>query len=457
MPTAPNTLTTRLFSDFPSIFSSLLSPKQFDQVTAQHRPRGAGIPKLSLWQWVMARVYHEFSRSGSFSASVKRVTRVSISDAALSQRAGSIGMRTIEKILPQVLRPLADKQSHPEAFYQGYRLVALDGTRFNLRNTAAINAQALKTRCARGDGEPAFAHLNAVVLVEVGLHQPLGAAVGWELEGELTLARRVLAETNLPTKTLLMGDRLFGTPSLLWEQTSMLAQTQSAILLRVRSNLKAKPVKQLADGSQLVEIKVRDAQTQATLGTLQVREIHAILEYEGDSKPLEVRFWTTLLDAEAYPASELVALYSARWEQELFFRELKSHLHAKANLLDAQTPETAGQEFLAMLLAAALVAMQRKEVAAQNGVEVLRISFAKVYHKSSALCELIAHAGDLIPRENIAILVERIIEELKTTALIPKRKPRSCPRTVRQPARDWPKTRKYQSKPLIKTITISNP
>ena len=44
----------------------------------------------------MARVYHELARSGSFSANVKTVTRVTISDSALSQRAASIGCRLID-------------------------------------------------------------------------------------------------------------------------------------------------------------------------------------------------------------------------------------------------------------------------------------------------------------------------------------------------------------------------
>ncbi len=110
-----------------------------------------------------------------------------------------------------------------------------------------------------------------------------------------------------------------------------------------------------------------------------------------------------------------------------------------------------------MLLAASLVAMQRDEVARRAGVGVLRISFAKDYQKTSALCELVAQAGDLIPPETLAALVERLLEQLATSALMPKRRPRRCPRTLRQPVRNWPKTKKPQSKPLVKHINITNP
>lgn len=154
---------------------------------------------------------------------------------------------------------------------------------------------------------------------------------------------------------------------------------------------------------------------------------------------------------------DLVELYAKCWEEELFFRELKSHLHKRGNLLDGQTPESAAQEVLAMLMAAALVAMQREEVARRAGVEVLRISFAKVYQKASALCELVALGADLIPPDALAALVERVLDDLKISALIPKRKPRSCPRTLRQPTKNWPKTRKPGSKLLVKQIEITNP
>ena len=405
----------------------------------------------------MARVYHEFARIGSFSASVREITRVTISDSALSQRGASIGWELIGRILPEVLHPLADEKLHPTAFHRGLRLLALDGCRFNLRNTPAMEARALKNPCSKGGGVPAFAHMLGVVLVEIGLHQPLGASFGWHGEGELTLARRVLETRPLPPRCLVLADRLFGTPLLLWEMLPMLAQTGSALLFRVRSNISAKRVEQLSDGSWLVDLKVRDPETKKLPGTMRLREIRAKITYEGGEKSLEMRLWTTLLDPAEHPATDLVELYAKRWEEELFFRELKSHLHRRGNLLDAQTPESAAQEVLAILMAAALVAMQREEVARRAGVEVLRISFAKVYQKASALCELLALGADLIPPDALAALVERVLDDLKTSALIPKRKPRSCPRTLRQPTKNWPKTRQSGSKLLVKQIEITNP
>lgn len=454
---AASTSRQPFFSDFANAFSALMSEACCQLIFSRHGPRGGGCAKLSPWQWIMARVYHELARSGSFSANVKTITRVIISDSALSQRALSIGWKLIDEILPAVLRPLAEPSRHPGAFHRGYRLVAFDGTRFNLRNTPAINAEAIKNRCSKGSGVPAFAHLLGVVLVELGLHQPLAAAFGWQAEGELTLARKILARQPLPDHCLILADRLFGIPSLMWELMPLLEKSASAVLFRVKSNLKVTRVRQLSDGSWLVSIPVIKPGTRRKIGTLLLREIRAEIHYEGGAKPLALRLWTNLLDENEHPATALVELYATRWEEELFFRELKSHLHGRNNLLDAQTPETAAQEVLAMLLAASLVAMQREAVAERAGVEILRISFAKVLHKTAALCELLAVGGDLIDPAALTQWIERILDDLQTSALIQKRKPRSCPRTLRQPVKDWPKTKTASSKPLIKTIVFSNP
>jgi hypothetical protein len=405
----------------------------------------------------MARVYHELARSGTFSANVKTITRVIISDSALSQRAISIGWKLIDEILPTVLRPLAEIALHPKAFHRGYRLLAIDGTRFNLRNTPAINAKAIKNRCPKGSGVPAFAQLLGVVLVELGLHQPLAAAFGWQGEGELTMARKIFARESLPDRSLILADRLFGLPSLILELMPLLEKSASAVLFRVKANLKVTRIRQLTDGSWLVRIPVIKPGTRQQIGILHLREIHAEIHYEGGAKPLPMRLWTTLLDELEHPASALVELYASRWEEELFFRELKSHLHGRDNLLDAQTPETAAQEVLTMLLAASLIAQQRTVVAERAGVEILRISFAKVLHKTAALCELLAVGGDLISPEVLTQWIERILDDLQTSALIQQRKPRSCPRTLRQPTKDWPKTQTASSKTIQKTIIITNP
>jgi hypothetical protein len=405
----------------------------------------------------MARVYHCLAPTGNFSTHVKRIADIDISASALSQRGKSIGWELIAEILHDVLKPLADPTNHPDAFYKGLRLLALDGTRFNLRNTKAIQFEAKKVRCDKGGGEPAFAHLLAVVLVELGLHQPLAAKLGWQGEGELTLARQLCVPKTFPENSLLLADRLFGSPWLLWHLLPVLQSAGGACLIRIKSNLKVRRILQLADQSWLIEVPVTDPGTRRKVGTLQLREINAEIHVAHRKEPLRIRLWTSLPDAESHPAMELVQLYAGRWEEELFFRELKSQLHGRGNLLDAQTADAASQEVLAMLLASSLIASQRSAVATAAGTEVLRISFAQVHEQTAALCQFFEIGHGLFTKAQRAEWTKRLMAQLAQTALIPQRKPRSCQRAVRQRCKDWPKIQQPTSEALITTITISNP
>lgn len=448
---------TKIIYNFSHFFSSLVPGELFEHLAKTHGPRGGGKPKLPLFDLILARVFHEFARIGNFSASTEKITGVTISDSALSQRIQSVGPDFLQALLPQVLKPLAQQDQHPESFFHGYRLAAVDGIRFNLRNTSAMKERAVKNPCAKGSGEPAFAHLRSVVLVELGHHQPLGATFGWKQEGEQTLMRQLFAATVLPQNSLLLADQLYGSPSIIWSLLKLLAETESAVLMRAKKNLIAKRIKKLGDGSWLIEVNVRCHQTNRKIGVLKLRELNAEIHYEDGTEPLSIRLWTTLMDATKHPADKLADLYAKRWEEELFFRELKSHLHDRNNLLDAQTPETGVIEVIALLLAATLIARQREAVARQAGVGLLSVSFAKVYQSTQQLIDVYAKTKEFATEgyfENFGITE---LEYLTKHALINKRPGRSCPRTVRQRLKDWPKTLQATSKTIKKTVVIVNP
>ncbi|MEK8173216.1 transposase [Streptomyces sp. M19] len=47
---------------------------------------------------------------------------------------------------------------------------------------------------------------------------------------------------------------------------------------------------------------------------------------------------TSLLDARRYPARQLAALYSERWEVETVFAEIKTHQRGARVVLSSKTP-----------------------------------------------------------------------------------------------------------------------
>ena len=445
------------FDDFKISFSKLAPPVAIARAFALLGPRGAGRPKLSPFDWLMSLVYHSLAGAGTFAHHVFMLTGVTLSDAALSLRKASFGWELLASLLPDVLRPLADPALHPSCFYKGLRLTAIDGVRFNLRNTEAILDKTRKARSGKGGTPCAFAQLLCSVLVELGTHCPLAVSLSWQDEGELTLAPDLIP--SIPPSSLLLADRLYGSPSLLWELGPALLARRSHFLVRVKDNLKVRRLRRLYDGSWLVSVAVTDPSTGKKIGSLILREIHASLHAEGDPAPRSIRLWTSLLDAHEHPAAVLTELYTARWEQELFFRELKTHVHGAHSLLHAQTVDSAAMEVLALLLAAAVLAQQRLGVADAAGVPPLKISLAQVMERTRALMEILEAGRGLLSPAQQAEITRRVLERLTHTALIKPRKRRSCQRALRQPIKSWPKmitpTSTYPV--IIVTITDANP
>src|SRR6185437_15476654 len=92
--------------------------------------------------------------------------------------------------------------------------------------------------------------VGVAVMVELGLHNPLAAALGAQGQSEMVLAKQVLSAQ--PQKSLLINDRYYGVAQLLVE---LPAQAERHFLVRVKSNLKRRLLEVYPDGSALVEIR----------------------------------------------------------------------------------------------------------------------------------------------------------------------------------------------------------
>lgn len=387
---------------------------------AKRRPANLSAPEL-----LRCLVFHFLLGAGKLSEHVKLLTGTKISDKALCDRRKNIPLPVFELILEAALKPKADPQKHPEAFWRGLRLCSLDGTKFSLSNTPAIQKNLKKAKARRG--EAAFAQIGACVLLETGLHNPMGAQVGADGESEMALARPLVEK--LPEQSLLLLDRYYGHG----EMISLFREVHPEgsgrhFLMRVKGNLKARTVEVLPDGSALVEVKgpgrkwvVREVRGQATRG--------------GRSAP--VRLWSSLLDWREYPALELLRAYGRRWEQEGFYREMKVDWR-KGGLLLSHTPLTAAQEVAAIALGSAILAEERLRAAEKGEKEVLRISFAKTLENVKALWRVIECGRGILSREQVGQLTQRVLKHIAECAVSPRRE-RSCPRKVRQPVSGWPR------------------
>jgi hypothetical protein len=393
---------------------------------AKRRP-----PKITACELVMGLVFHVMAGAGTLAEHVQQVTNKSITDGALSQRRADVPWIVFEMILEEALSPKAQAKQHPQAFYQGLRLCGLDGSRFSVANTPQIKEALSKANTRRM--KAAFAKVGVAVLVELGVHNPIAAAIGPKDESEMALSRQLL--DRLPENSLLISDRYYGQPAVLIEFRAIHPEGRREFLVRVKNNLKRRVLECYSDGSALVEIRSGKQR-------MLVREISGRVRRAKGSWS-EVRLWTSLLDWNKHPAAELLALYARRWEQESFYRELKVDMRSSP-LVQSHTPLTAAQEIAALILAYAILVDQRIQAAKAGEVPVLRISFLKTLEAVRGLWRFLEVSHDLLDARGVRLLVRRTMRQIAEMAL-PKRRQRSCPRALRQPVSSWPRLLKNSS------------
>jgi Transposase DDE domain len=365
----PTTAQVRGVVDAPSGFlgawQALLGPRGTPTL-ARRRGRKPRVPVTHL---LPALTFHVMHDTGTLADHLFQLFREPLADSSWSDRRLRLPWDIFAELMRRALRPRATPRRHREAFWRGWRLVALDGTQFSLINTPQVTATITKARTRRG--RAAFAKITTAVLLELGLHNPLAAAIGRKGESEWALAQRLLAQ--VPKGALVLGDRLYGVAAFAVQAAAACERVGSHFLLRASRVTKPRLIKRLRDGSRLIQVAVRQrGRPGRILEWLEVREIRVTVRRPG-ARPHELRLWTSLRDVRTAPALELARVYASRWEHELYFRDVKRQLR-RTNLLQSHTVETGAQEIAALVLASAVLATERAR-AANGQVPVLRIPF----------------------------------------------------------------------------------
>jgi len=411
---------------FKALFKELITWSFIYAVLRRCGVRRRCPPVITTVELIQGLVFHVISEAGTLAQHVKQLTGKRITDGALAQRRALLPPAVFEELMGAALKPKADPVRHPEAFYHGLRLCGVDGSLFSVTNTPQVKKQMRKARSRRG--RAAFPKVGVAVMVELGLHNPLAAALGVKGESEMVLAKQVLSVQ--PAKSLLLSDRYYGVAQLL---VGLFGEEERHFLVRVKRNLKRRLLEVYPDGSALVELCSGKT-------TRLVREILGRVQRAGRGAATTVRLWTSLLEWRRHPATELLALYARRWEQEVFYKELKVDMRSTPRL-QSHTPLTAMQEIAALILAYAVLVNYRVQAASVGEVGVLRISFMKTLQIVQGLWQFLEVTSDLLTPAQVRLVVRRILRQIADMA-IPKRRPRSCQRALRQPVSSWPRLRK---------------
>jgi len=284
-----------------------------------------------------------------------------------------LGLAPVRRLFQRTVRCLATPAT-PGAFYQSWRLMALDATVLSVPDSQA-NAAAFGYPEGGHRGPGARPQIRKLSLVEVGTHAEVALLVkGIKHSGERSMARALLR--CLCPAMLLLWDRGFLSYSL-WKQT---LTTGCQLLARVTSRLVLRPRTNLADGSYLARLYPCESERNKDRNGIDVRVIrYRLNDPQRGGHGEEHVLITTLLEALRYPALELVCLYHERWEIELVYDEQKTHQDprrpTKPAHLRSETPLGVLQEVYALSLGHFAVRAMMAQAAATEQRDPDRLSF----------------------------------------------------------------------------------
>ena len=285
---------------------------------------------------------------------------------AITQARSRLGPSPLKTLFERVAEPIATTGS-AGSWWRGLRLMAIDGTVFDLADTPANEAHFGRPGSGRGESKGAFPQARVVALAECGTHAIVAAEIGPLSSGETTLARglfRLLTE-----EMLLLVDR--GFPGYeLWQSAQV---TRAQLCWRTKSNAVLPVTQSLADGSYLSVLRPPRGNPGAPI-TVRVIEYRVSHPSRGEDEG-PIRLITTLLDPSEAPPLELAALYGERWEEENAFDELKTHQRGAKQVLRSKSPEMVTQEIYAHLLVYFAIRSLINRAAEHDELDPDRVSF----------------------------------------------------------------------------------
>lgn len=285
--------------------------------------------------------------------------------SGISQARTRLGVEPLKQLHDQIVCPIATKATKG-AWYRGWRVVSLDGSTLEVADEDANDAAFGRPVAQRG--KSAFPQIRFVSLVENGTHVLFGTQMAGYGTSEMTLAKGVLPW--LGQGMLCLADRYFFSFEL-WQQARA---TGSALLWRIRKNLRLACEQRLADGSYLSRIYPSQKDRRRNTNGMVVRVIDYQLEGVAGAEPI-YRLVTTILGPEKAPALELAALYHERWEIETALDELKTHLRGARIVLRSKRPDLVRQEFYGLLMAHFAIRGLMHEAALKADEDPDRLSF----------------------------------------------------------------------------------
>ena len=344
---------------------------------------------------------------------------VTPSGPALSKARVLLGEQVMRRIF-EIDAARSDADLGIGAAWHGMETTGLDGTTIELFNDAELaGAFGVPT----GGTKP---KLRMAAHARTASRRWIAAAIGGYLDGENTLADEL--EGSFTAGILNLADRGFFS----MDRWIRFSARGAHLVWRVKNGAKSVPfktIKTLPDGSELVLLresgsmlgKRRREHGDKTLPRLpdtvaRLVSFTVTTRTARRVKTSVIKVLTTLLDPEQFPAREIAALYSERWQVEIAYLHLKKTVKGTGRVLRGRSAALARQEAWALLLVHNMTATLAARAAGQASLDPGLIPFTAVLtlirgHVTADTC--CPHCGKRPASGNdpIALLVNQILAQ----------------------------------------------
>lgn len=291
----------------------------------------------------------------------------SLAPSAISKARGRLGPEPMKWLFDKVAGHWSGQGG--EAGFAGLALFAVDGTCMRVQDSDANFEYFGKPGGRGGSGDAGYPQLRLACLVNLGTRMLAAAHFAPFITSEHELAKELWQ--HVPAKSVTILDRGFV------DYTNFAAFIDVAqerhLLVRMRENSKPEVLEELADGT----LKVRFVPSSTALAAkpdVAPEILGRVIAYQHPGGQ-PCRLFTTLMDVDKYKAQELIDLYHQRWEIELAFDELKTHMLDRKECLRCKSPPRVAQELWGLLLTYNLVRREMLLVATAHKLSPARISF----------------------------------------------------------------------------------
>lgn len=345
--------------------------------------------------------------------------------STLCEARKRLGVAPLRRLADAVVSLLGTPAT-PSCFYQGMRLMALDGFVVDLADTP--DNDRIFGRPS-GRAATAFPQARVLSLCEIGTHVLWRNLIKPISCGEVTMATYLLR--FLQAGMLLLWDRNF----LSYPHVAQVRRPGAHLLARIKKNLIFQPIRRFPDGSFLAKLYPSAKHRRHERDGIEVRIIEYTFKDPGRSGSGERhRLLTTLLNWKKHPARALIVLYHERWEEEVTIDELKTHQRQRP-VLRSETPAGVVQEIHGLVLGHYALRKLMFDAASAQDIAPRRLSFINTL--KILRCRLPETPKS---RRGLARWYAKLVAEVGEETLEDRRN-RVNPRVIKRKMSNWRKKR----------------